>query len=89
MPADVRTARPEDAGTIAELKVDVQRIHTDAHPWRFKPPAPHTFTEKDAQDLLSNPGYFAFLAFDEGAPNGYLVAELSTALRRRDSSHMN
>ena len=77
MPVEIRTATPEDAGTIAELNVDVQQIHADAHPWRFKPPGPYTFTEKDAQDLLGNPGYFAFLAFDEGVPTGYLVAEIA------------
>jgi ribosomal protein S18 acetylase RimI-like enzyme len=77
MPVEIRTATPEDAGTIAELNVDVQQIHADAHPWRFKPPGPYTYTEKDAQDLLGNPGYFAFLAFDEGVPTGYLVAEIA------------
>jgi len=76
MPVEIRAATPEDAGTISVLNLDVQQIHAEAHPWRFKPPGPHTFTEKDAQDLLSNPGYFAFLAFDEGTPSGYLVAEI-------------
>jgi hypothetical protein len=89
MPVEIRTATPEDAGTIAELNVDVQQIHADAHPWRFKPPGPYTFTEKDAQDLLGNPGYFAFLAFDEGVPTGSWWLKLPTARRRRDSSHMN
>jgi GNAT superfamily N-acetyltransferase len=76
MPIEIRAATPEDAGTISALNADVQQIHADAHPWRFKPPGLHTFTEKDARDLLSKPGYFAFLAFDEGGPNGYLVAEI-------------
>ncbi len=49
-------------------------MHADAYPWRFKSPGAHTFTEKDAEDLLTNPGYFAFLAFDGSAPIGYLVS---------------
>ena len=73
---EIRATTPEDAGTISALNADVQQIHADAHPRRFKPPAPHTFTEKDAKDLLSSPGYFGFLALDAGAPIGYLVAEI-------------
>ena len=69
---EIRATTPEDAGTISALNADVQQIHADAHPRRFKPPAPHTFTEKDAKDLLSSPGYFGFLALDAGAPIGYL-----------------
>jgi ribosomal protein S18 acetylase RimI-like enzyme len=76
MPVEIRAATPEDASTIAVLNADVQQMHADAHPWRFKPAGPQTFTEEDAKDLLTHPGYFAFLAFDEGAPIGYLVAEI-------------
>ena len=87
MPLEIRATTPEDAGTISALNADVQQIHADAHPRRFKPPGPHAFTEKDAKDLLSNPGYFGFLALDAGAPIGYLVAEIvrrpETARSRR------
>jgi len=76
MPVEIRTTTLDDARTISVLNADVQQAHADAHPWRFKPPGPHTFSEKDAKDLLGNPGYFAFLAFDEGAPIGYLVGEV-------------
>jgi len=76
MPIEIRAATLEDAGALAALNADVQQIHADAHPWRFKPPGPYTFTEKDAKDLLSGPNHFAFLAFDEGAPIGYLVGEI-------------
>jgi hypothetical protein len=76
MPVEIRATTPEDAGTISALNADVQQIHADAHPWRFKQPGPHTFTEKDAKDLLSKPDCFGFLAFDEGAPIGYVVAEV-------------
>ena len=76
MPIEIRATTPGDAGAISALNADVQKIHADAHPWRFKPPGPYTFTEKDAKDLLSGPNHFAFLAFDEGAPIGYLVGEI-------------
>ena len=82
MPLEIRPATLEDAGTISALNADVQQLHADAHPWRFKPSGPDTFTGKDAADLLSKPGYFGFLALDEGAPAGYLVAEV---VRRPES----
>ena len=76
MSVEIRAALPEDAPTISALNADVQQMHADAHPWRFKSPGAHTFTQKDAEDLLTKPGYFAFLAFDGSAPIGYLVAEI-------------
>jgi ribosomal protein S18 acetylase RimI-like enzyme len=76
MPVEIRATTPDDACTICALNEHVQQIHAGAHPWRFKPPGPHTFSEKDAKDLLSNPGYFGFLALDQGAPIGYLVGEI-------------
>lgn len=82
MPLEIRTATLDDAATISALNADVQRIHADAHPWRFKPPGPDTFTASDAADLLSKPGYVGFLAFDDGEPIGYLVAEV---VRRPES----
>lgn len=64
MPVEIRPTTPDDACTISVLNADVQQIHADAHAWRFKPPGPRTFTEKDARDLLSTPSHFAFLACD-------------------------
>ena len=76
MPIEIRATTLEDASAISALNADVQQIHANAHPSRFKPPGPYTFTEMDAKDLLISPNYFAFLALDEGAPIGYLVAEI-------------
>ncbi len=76
MSVEIRAALPEDAPTISPLNADVQQMHADAYPWRFKSPGAQTFTEKDAEDLLTNLSYFAFLAFDGSAPIGYLVAEI-------------
>ena len=66
---EIRAITPEDAGTISALNADVQQIHADAHPRRFKPPGPHAFTEKDAKDLLSNPGYFGSGSISTGPRN--------------------
>jgi ribosomal protein S18 acetylase RimI-like enzyme len=75
MAIDVRQATAADAAVIAALNVDVQRIHAEAHPWRFKMPGPETFTAADAERLLAQPGYFALLATRDGEPVGYLVGE--------------
>jgi len=76
MPIEIRATTLEDAGTISALNADVQQIHADAYPWRFKQPGPRTFTVSDAKDLLNSPGYFSFLAFGDGAPIGYILAEI-------------
>ena len=75
MTVEVRRATLDDAAVIASLNVDVQQIHADAHPWRFKQPGPQTFTHSDAEALLLKPNYFAFIAFESNEPVGYAVAE--------------
>ena len=45
-------------------------------PWRFKQPGPETFTPADAAAMLGRPGHFAFLAEVDGAPAGYVIAEI-------------
>jgi ribosomal protein S18 acetylase RimI-like enzyme len=76
MRIEIRAARSEDAALIAMLNADVQKIHADAHPWRFKQPAADTFTDKDAEALLRRTNYFALLAYADEAPVGYVVAEI-------------
>ena len=75
MAFEVRRATIDDAALIASLNVDVQQIHADANPWRFKKPGPQTFTHSDAEALLLKPNYFSFIAFDSNEPVGYVVAE--------------
>jgi ribosomal protein S18 acetylase RimI-like enzyme len=76
MIVEVRRATNDDAATISMLNADVQAIHADALPWRFKRPGPDTFTTKDAEALLATAGHIAFLALADGEPAGYVVAEL-------------
>jgi ribosomal protein S18 acetylase RimI-like enzyme len=82
MPLTIRPATKDDAPIISALNTDVQALHAEALPWRFKPPGPDTFTPRDAEDLLAQPGHVAWLAFVDDAPAGYLVAEI---VRRPES----
>jgi ribosomal protein S18 acetylase RimI-like enzyme len=78
----VRRAGAQDAETISALNADVQAIHAEALPWRFKPPGPETFTPADAVALMATPNHLTFLAEVEAAPAGYAVAEV---LRRTET----
>lgn len=82
---EIRPATVNDAALIAMLNADVQQVHADALPWRFKQPGPATFTPADAYGLLARPGHSAFLAYVHGAPAGYVLAE--TVRRAETSSH--
>jgi ribosomal protein S18 acetylase RimI-like enzyme len=74
---EVRLAKISDAATVAALNYDVQKIHADAHPWRFKQPSQYSFTTAEAEALLADPTHFAFLAIHDGMPVGYIVAEIA------------
>ena len=76
MSVEVRPATKADAPLISMLNADVQAIHADALPWRFKRPGPETFTPQDAEEFLARAGHIAFLAQVDNAPAGYVVAEL-------------
>jgi ribosomal protein S18 acetylase RimI-like enzyme len=76
MPVDISKATLDDALTISVLNADVQAIHAAALPWRFKEPGLGTFDTAAAQDLLSKPNHFGFVAHASGKPAGYLVAEI-------------
>jgi ribosomal protein S18 acetylase RimI-like enzyme len=73
---EIRAATKDDAALIAMLNADVQALHADAVPWRFKQPGPETFTPKDAEALLSRANHVAFLAHVDATPAGYVVAHL-------------
>ena len=70
----IRPMTDADASTLVSLNADVQAIHAAALPWRFKPPG--AWTAADAQALLARPNTFAFIAEADGAPAGYVVAEV-------------
>lgn len=78
----VRLATTADAAAIAALNAHVQSIHADAFPWRFKQPSALSPSGADIARILAQPNYFAFVAEMDGAPAGYLTAEI---VRRDDT----
>ena len=70
----IRAATNADAPALVFLNADVQALHAQALPWRFKPPG--AYTPADVEALLARPGHFALLADVDGAPAGYIVAEI-------------
>jgi ribosomal protein S18 acetylase RimI-like enzyme len=83
MSFEVRVATTDDAPAIALLNADVQGVHADALPWRFKQPGPDTFTAADAAAVIARPDHVTLLAQADGAPAGYIVAEI---VRRADTA---
>jgi len=73
---EIRPATNDDAALIAMLNADVQALHADALPWRFKQPGPETFTPRQAEDLLARHGHVAFMAHVDEIPAGYVVAQI-------------
>jgi ribosomal protein S18 acetylase RimI-like enzyme len=82
---DTRPATTQDATLISMLNADVQQVHADALPFRFKPPGPETFTPAEAEALLSRADHVAFLAYVDEAPAGYLLAEI---VRRAETTRL-
>lgn len=76
MPITTRRATEADAGLVSALNVDVQRLHSTAVPWRFKPPGPETFPPAEAARLLAKPDHHVFIAEDGGEAVGYVYVEV-------------
>lgn len=71
----IRLATGEDAGILAGLNQDVQRIHADAMPHRFKQSDDLTPFRKDFEErILGNPNGYTFIAEVDGNPAGYISA---------------
>ena len=49
----IRAATDADAPALVSLNADVQAIHAEALPWRFKPPG--AWIAADAQALFARP----------------------------------
>jgi ribosomal protein S18 acetylase RimI-like enzyme len=71
----IRRATPADAEAVSSLNADVQALHAEALPWRFKPPGPATFPPAEAAALLGKPETIMFVAEMEAVPVGYVYAE--------------
>lgn len=71
----IRLATVEDAGILAMLNQDVQRLHADALPSLFKQPGDLTDVTRDfAERLLPDPNGRTFIAEVEGEAAGYISA---------------
>ena len=80
---DIRLATPHDAETIAALNATVQQVHAEALPHLFKPPAPETFPASLVRQLLADPDTSIFIGSVNGAPAGYIYAQI---LRREETA---
>jgi ribosomal protein S18 acetylase RimI-like enzyme len=89
----IRRATAADAEAVAALNREVQALHAEALPWRFKPAGPASFPPAEAAALIARPDNIVFvaeLAVDEvatapagGAETiGYIYAEV---LRRPET----
>jgi ribosomal protein S18 acetylase RimI-like enzyme len=74
----VRRATLADAEAVATLNADVQALHAEALPWRFKPPGPATFPPEAAAALIARPENIIFVADIQmvAATVGYIYAEV-------------
>jgi diamine N-acetyltransferase len=58
------------------LSAEIQAMHAEALPWRFKPPAPDIFPPEEAIALLALPENHFFVAEVEGSAVGYVYAAI-------------
>ena len=70
----IRKATVEDAKTIAELNMHVQRVHADALPEIFKPAVVDDEMIELNLERLADDEATTFIAEDEGIPVGYIYA---------------
>ncbi len=78
----IRRAKPADADAVSSLNAEVQALHAEALPWRFKPPGPATFPPAAAAGLIAKAENIIFVAELGSAVVGYIYAEVM----RRDET---
>lgn len=83
MPIAIRRATDDDSAAISALNADVQGLHAERLPQRFKPPGPGVFPPEEVRAVLAKPDHHVLLATVDGTPAGYIYVEL---LRRPDAS---
>src|SRR5262245_65436188 len=76
MEPHIRRAGDDDGETLSALNAELQALHAEALPLRFKAPGPDTFPHEAAIALLGLPENRFFLAEVDGAPAGYVYAEI-------------
>jgi ribosomal protein S18 acetylase RimI-like enzyme len=75
MHVTIRRASAADADLLSCLNADVQALHADAMPWRFKPPSPAGFAAA-AAELIARPDAIILIAELHGEPAGYAYAQV-------------
>jgi ribosomal protein S18 acetylase RimI-like enzyme len=76
MQTRIRRAVDDDADALCLLSAEIQAMHAEALPWRFKPPAPDIFPPEEAIALLGLPENHFFVAEVEGSAVGYVYAAI-------------
>lgn len=76
MDIEIRAAQRDDGVLLATLNADVQRLHANALPWRFKAPGPGAPSPEDMTAALAKLGHYGFVASICGEPAGYVIAEI-------------
>jgi ribosomal protein S18 acetylase RimI-like enzyme len=76
MAITVRQAQIADAALLSAFNAEVQGLHAQGFPERFKAPGPDTFPAMEVSALLARPENLFFLAFSDGKPAGYAYAEI-------------
>jgi ribosomal protein S18 acetylase RimI-like enzyme len=75
----IRLATFDDLDTVCALNRDVQSVHHEAMPERFKPPSNDPALRAHFESVLANPDCGILLALWEGAAVGYAVYEIRTS----------
>jgi ribosomal protein S18 acetylase RimI-like enzyme len=73
---NVRRASDADAEALSQLNAEIQALHAEALPWRFKPPGPGAFPPEETVGLLGRTGNHFFVAEVDDAIVGYVYAEI-------------
>jgi GNAT superfamily N-acetyltransferase len=71
----IRPATENDAAAISALCEDVQRLHAEALPTRFKPASPETFPPERVRELMNTPDHIFFVAEHGDVVIGHIHAE--------------
>jgi ribosomal protein S18 acetylase RimI-like enzyme len=72
----LRRAEVGDAGLVSRLNGDVQAVHAEGLPFRFKPPNAETFPASLVVDLLGKKETLMFIGCVDDDPAGYLYGEI-------------
>ena len=77
MQTRIRPAVDDDGDALSLLRAEIQAMHAEALPWRFKQPMPDTFPPEAAIAMLGLPGNHFFMAEVDGSAVGYVYAEIA------------